>query len=144
MCYHIIAFIAGFVLDLLIGDPHFIPHPVRLIGSLISFLDKRLNCDVKYNSSENETAAGVNTEKLNLTKEAILELQDYNELLKLEEKEIPEDIDYDKVKNLASEARSKLKQVHPRTIAQASRISGVNPVDISVLSIYLKKEYPHE
>ena len=54
MCYHIIAFIAGFVLDLLIGDPHFIPHPVRLIGLLISFLDKRLNCDVKYNSSENE------------------------------------------------------------------------------------------
>ena len=54
MCYHIFAFIAGFVLDLLIGDPHFIPHPVRLIGSLISFLDKRLNCDAKYNSSENE------------------------------------------------------------------------------------------
>ena len=54
MCYHIIAFISGFVLDLLIGDPHFIPHPVRLIGSLISFLDKRLNSDVKYNSSENE------------------------------------------------------------------------------------------
>lgn len=54
MCYHIIVFIAGFVLDLLIGDPHFIPHPVRLIGSLISFLDKRLNSDVKYNSSENE------------------------------------------------------------------------------------------
>lgn len=52
MCYNIIAFIAGFVLDLLIGDPHFIPHPVRLIGSLISFLDKRLNSDVKYNSSE--------------------------------------------------------------------------------------------
>lgn len=54
MCYHIIAFIAGFVLDLLIGDPHFIPHPVRLIGSLISFLDKRLNSDTGYNSSENE------------------------------------------------------------------------------------------
>ena len=59
MCYHIIAFIAGFVFDLLIGDPHFIPHPVRLIGSLISFLDKRLNCDARYNSSE---------KKLNLTK----------------------------------------------------------------------------
>lgn len=54
MCYHIIAFIAGFVLDLLIGDPHFIPHPVRLIGSLISFLDKRLNSEAGYNSSENE------------------------------------------------------------------------------------------
>lgn len=54
MYYHIIAFIAGFVLDLLIGDPHFIPHPVRLIGSLISFLDKRLNCDAGYSCSENE------------------------------------------------------------------------------------------
>lgn len=59
MCYHIFAFIAGFVLDLLIGDPHFIPHPVRLIGSLISFLDKRLNCDDGYNISE---------KKLNLIK----------------------------------------------------------------------------
>ena len=54
MCYHIFAFIAGFVLDLLIGDPYFIPHPVRLIGSLISFFDKRLNSDTGYNSSENE------------------------------------------------------------------------------------------
>lgn len=52
MCYHIFAFIVGFVLDLLIGDPHFIPHPVRLIGSLISFCDKRLNCDAGYNISE--------------------------------------------------------------------------------------------
>lgn len=59
MCYHIFAFIAGFVLDLLIGDPHFIPHPVRLIGSLISFCDKRLNCDAGYNISE---------KKLNLMK----------------------------------------------------------------------------
>ena len=40
------------MLDLLIGDPHFIPHPVRLIGSLISFCDKRLNCDAGYNISE--------------------------------------------------------------------------------------------
>lgn len=59
MCYHIFAFIAGFLLDLLIGDPHFIPHPVRLIGSLISFCDKRLNCDAGYNISE---------KKLNLIK----------------------------------------------------------------------------
>lgn len=54
MCYHIFAFIAGFVLDLLIGDPHFIPHPVRLIGSFISFLDKRLNCDAGYNNNISE------------------------------------------------------------------------------------------
>lgn len=68
MCYHIFAFIAGFVLDLLIGDPHFIPHPVRLIGSLISFLDKRLNCDAGYNISENKAVSDVNTEKLKLSK----------------------------------------------------------------------------
>ena len=50
-------------------------------------------------------------------------------------------MDYDKVKNLASEARQKLKEIRPLTLAQASRISGVNPVDISLLGIYLKKEY---
>ena len=62
-------------------------------------------------------------------------------LLKMEEKQIPEDIDYDKIINLASEARQKLKNVMPKTLAQATRISGVNPADISILSIYLKKEY---
>lgn len=67
--------------------------------------------------------------------------KEVEKLLKLEEKEIPKDIDYKKVKNLASEARQKLEKVRPDTIAQASRISGVNPVDISVLSVYLKKEY---
>ena len=69
------------------------------------------------------------------------EYQEANKLLKLEEKEIPTNIDYDKIKNLASEARQKLKLVRPLTLAQASRISGVNPVDISVLAVYLKKEY---
>jgi tRNA uridine 5-carboxymethylaminomethyl modification enzyme len=64
-----------------------------------------------------------------------------DKMLKLEKKQIPEDIDYDKVKNIASEARQKLKEVRPTTIAQAIRISGVNPADISILSIYLKKEY---
>ena len=62
-------------------------------------------------------------------------------MLKLEKKQIPEDIDYDKVNNIASEARQKLKEVRPTTIAQAIRISGVNPSDISILSVYLKKEY---
>ena len=68
MCYHIFAFIAGFLLDLLIGDPHFIPHPVRLIGSLISFLDKRLNCDVRNNRSGEKTAVDANIEKIKLSK----------------------------------------------------------------------------
>ena len=62
-------------------------------------------------------------------------------LLKLEEKQIPDDIDYDKIKNIASEARQKLKEVRPKTIAQAIRISGVNPADISILNVYLRKEY---
>ena len=62
-------------------------------------------------------------------------------MLKLEKKQIPADIDYDKVNNIASEARQKLKEVRPTTIAQAIRISGVNPSDISILSVYLKKEY---
>ena len=62
-------------------------------------------------------------------------------MLKLESKQIPEDIDYDKVKNIASEARQKLKLVRPKNIGQASRISGVNPADISILTVYLKKEY---
>ena len=62
-------------------------------------------------------------------------------MLKLEKKQIPEDIDYDDIKNIASEARQKLKEVRPKTIAQAIRISGVNPSDISILSVYLKKEY---
>ena len=62
-------------------------------------------------------------------------------MLKLEKKQIPDDIDYDKIKNIASEAKQKLKEVRPTTIAQAIRISGVNPSDISILSVYLKKEY---
>lgn len=67
--------------------------------------------------------------------------KEIEKLSRLEEKQIPDDIDYQKVTNLASEARQKLEKIRPKTIAQASRISGVNPVDISVLTIYLKKEY---
>lgn len=62
-------------------------------------------------------------------------------MLDLEKLKIPEDIDYQQVHNLASEALQKLSAVRPSTIAQASRISGVNPADISILMIYLKKEH---
>ena len=64
-----------------------------------------------------------------------------NKMLKNELKQIPEDIDYDKIKNLASEARQKLKNIRPRSIGQALRISGVNPADISILLVYLRKYY---
>ncbi|MBQ8849828.1 MAG: tRNA uridine-5-carboxymethylaminomethyl(34) synthesis enzyme MnmG [Clostridia bacterium] len=56
---------------------------------------------------------------------------------KLEKKRIPEDIDYSSVKGLRLEAAQKLGKLRPLTIGQASRISGVNPADISVLLIYL-------
>ena len=60
---------------------------------------------------------------------------------KLENKKIPVDIDYDKVPNLASEARVKLKEVRPLSFSQASRISGVNPSDIAILSVYMKRYF---
>lgn len=65
-------------------------------------------------------------------------------MLTLEKKQIPNNIDYAKVKNIATEARQKLEAVRPSTIGQATRISGVNPADITMLLVYLKKEYPHE
>ena len=60
---------------------------------------------------------------------------------KLENKKIPKDIDYDKVPNLASEARIKLKEVRPESFGQALRISGVNPSDVSILSVYMKRYF---
>ena len=62
-------------------------------------------------------------------------------MLKQEAKQIPKNIDYNEVPNLASEARQKLMKVNPTTIGQALRISGVNPSDISILMIYLRKKY---
>ena len=67
--------------------------------------------------------------------------KEVEKMKKLEEKIIPQDIDYKKVKNLASEARQKLEKIRPISVGQAARISGVNPSDIAILSVYLKKEY---
>ncbi|HEY8364969.1 MAG TPA: tRNA uridine-5-carboxymethylaminomethyl(34) synthesis enzyme MnmG [Haloplasmataceae bacterium] len=90
-------------------------------------------------------------EKSNLTKEEIdqIEIQikydgyirkmtsQVEKLSKLEEKKIPSDIDYNKISNLAIEARQKLNQIRPLTIGQAGRISGVNPSDIAILMVYI-------
>lgn len=62
--------------------------------------------------------------------------------IKLEKKQIPQDINYDFVANIAIEAKEKLKLVQPLTVAQASRISGVNPADIVSLLFHLRKKYP--
>ena len=65
--------------------------------------------------------------------------QETKKIEHLENKKSPENIDYQKIKNIASEARQKLEEIRPTSIGQALRISGVNPADISILMIYLKK-----
>ena len=101
----------------------------------LSFLENFIKLDF---SNEVKEQVEISTKYEGYIKKTYKEVE---KLVKLEEKEIPDDIDYSHVSNLASEARQKLAKVRPKTIAQASRISGVNPVDISVLSVYLKKEY---
>ncbi len=66
-------------------------------------------------------------------------LQQVDRLKKMENKKIPENIDYDAISGIATEAKQKMKQVRPLSIAQASRISGVNPADISILLVYLEQ-----
>ncbi|MGI6329436.1 MAG: tRNA uridine-5-carboxymethylaminomethyl(34) synthesis enzyme MnmG [Bacilli bacterium] len=68
-------------------------------------------------------------------------LKEVEKMLKNENKIIPKNINYDNIKNLSTEARQKLKKIRPISISQATRISGVNPSDISILMIYLKKEF---
>ena len=63
-----------------------------------------------------------------------------NKKHELEEKKLPEDIDYKKVVGLRLEAAEKLSAVRPINIAQASGISGVNPADVNVLLIYLSQK----
>ncbi|EAC8165169.1 tRNA uridine-5-carboxymethylaminomethyl(34) synthesis enzyme MnmG [Listeria monocytogenes] len=58
---------------------------------------------------------------------------------RMEDKKIPENIDYDAISGLATEALEKLKKIEPLSIAQASRISGVNPADISILLVYIEQ-----
>ncbi len=65
-------------------------------------------------------------------------LREAEKMLRLEDKIIPHSIDYLMVKNISSESREKLIQIRPQTLGQASRISGVNPADISVLLVYLE------
>lgn len=66
-------------------------------------------------------------------------LAQVDKMKRMEQKRIPDNIDYDAIHSLASEARDKLKEVRPLDIAQASRISGVNPADISILLVYIEQ-----
>ena len=62
----------------------------------------------------------------------------------LENKKIPDNINYEDIPNIASEAKQKLTEIKPTSIGQASRISGVNPADISILLVYLRKNDKNE
>ena len=66
------------------------------------------------------------------------QMRQVEQFKKLENKKIPEDINYDEIQSLRMEAKQKLNQIRPASIGQASRISGVSPADISVLLVYLK------
>ncbi|GAE26205.1 tRNA uridine 5-carboxymethylaminomethyl modification enzyme GidA [Halalkalibacter wakoensis JCM 9140] len=67
------------------------------------------------------------------------QLQQVDRSKKMENKKIPEDLDYSAINGLAMEARQKLAQVRPLSVGQASRVSGVNPADISILLVYLEQ-----
>lgn len=67
------------------------------------------------------------------------QLQQVERSKKMENKKIPEDLDYFAINGLASEAKQKLSQVRPLSVGQASRVSGVNPADISILLVYLEQ-----
>ncbi|MBC1794822.1 tRNA uridine-5-carboxymethylaminomethyl(34) synthesis enzyme MnmG [Listeria booriae] len=66
-------------------------------------------------------------------------LNQVEKMKRMEDKKIPENIDYDAIGSLATEALEKLKKIQPLSIAQASRISGVNPADISILLVYIEQ-----
>ncbi|WP_017471594.1 tRNA uridine-5-carboxymethylaminomethyl(34) synthesis enzyme MnmG [Amphibacillus jilinensis] len=65
--------------------------------------------------------------------------QQVDRMKKMENKVIPENIDYDAISGLATEAKQKLKKVRPLSVGQASRISGVNPADVSILLVYIEQ-----
>ena len=65
-------------------------------------------------------------------------LDQVEKMKRMEEKRIPANIDWDDIDSIATEARQKFKKINPETIGQASRISGVNPADISILMVYLE------
>lgn len=67
------------------------------------------------------------------------QLQQVERMKRMEEKRIPSDLDYEAINGIATEAKQKLMQVRPISVGQASRISGVNPSDISILLVYLEQ-----
>ena len=112
----------------------YIKRPENKIEDILNYLDKEYT---KEELEQVEIILKYEGYIKKITKEA-------ERMLKLEYKKIPEDIDYDKIINIASEARQKLKEVRPTSLGQAMRISGVNPSDISILTVYMKRYFKNE
>ena len=68
------------------------------------------------------------------------QMRQVEQFKKLENKRIPENINYDEIQSLRLEAKQKLNKIRPSSIGQASRISGVSPADVSVLLVYLSSK----
>ena len=107
----------------------------------ISFNDLEVLLNEKYELSDKlKEKIEINTKYDGYIQKAYKQA---SKMLVMETRRIPEDIDYNKIANIASEAKDKLSKIRPLTISQASRISGVNPSDISILLVYLEN-YKHE
>jgi len=113
---------------------NFIKRPEVKLENLTKYIEKEY-------SNEILEQVEINIKYEGYIKKAV---EEANKMVDLDNKKIPEDIDYDKIHNLASEAKQKLNQIRPTSIGQALRISGVNPADISLIMVYIKKEYFYE
>lgn len=105
------------------------------ISELRNITDQVKNTLAKYSPEVLEQA------EINIKYESYIEREQQLALkiANLEDYQIRPDFDYDRVKALSSESREKLKRIKPQTVGQASRISGVSPADVSVLTIYMGK-----
>ena len=125
---------------------------LRKAGTTEITTGMKLSDLIKRTELNYEMLASVDTERPVLSKEESeevnieikyegyikLQLEQIEQFKKLENKLLPEDINYEDVKGIRIEARQKLEKFRPTSIGQASRISGISPADISVLLIYLQ------
>lgn len=126
-----------------------IPHPTKLSSLLLRpqvEIDNLINCCPELKSKVNRIAKKNRKEIVSLTQIAIKyenyilkEQENIERINKYENLIIKDDFNYNALKSLSIEARQKLSRIRPKTIAQASRISGVSPADISVLVLYIAK-----
>lgn len=117
-------------------------------GMKAAELLKRPNITYKILQEIDETTANLNVARdiyeqveVLIKYEGYLKRQTYQveQAGKLDKFKIPEDIDYDKIDHISSETKDKLKKIRPKTLAQASRIGGVKPADISILMVLLER-----